>query len=82
MQTIARESKKGSIWHQLWASAVTFLNIQPRDAWSLTVSDFWMLWDAYLDKVQIQTGNNYTRPMTMNEFNELNSYLDELHGNN
>ena len=35
------------------------LNIQPRDAWSLTVSDFWMLWDAYLNKVQIQTGNNY-----------------------
>ena len=35
-----------------------------------------------LNKVQIQTGNNYTRPMTMNEFNELDSYLDELHGNN
>lgn len=66
----------------MWASAVIYLNIQPSDAWKLTPRHFWILWDMHLEKMEKATGNSYTKPMSMDEFNELNDYLDSIHGNN
>ena len=48
----------------------------------LTPVDFWRLWDTHLDKMETTTGNSYTKPMSMDEFNELNDFLDSKHGNN
>jgi hypothetical protein len=67
---------------KLWSSAVTYLNVQPSEAWNLTPFEFWALWDTHLEKMEISTGKAYTRPMTMDEFNELSEFLDELHGDN
>jgi len=66
----------------LWASAVTYLNIQPSEAWNLTPFDFWVLWDTHLEKMEISTGKSYSKPMTLAEFHELNEELDKIHGNN
>jgi hypothetical protein len=67
---------------KLWSSAVIYLQIQPSDAWRLTPSDFWMLWDTHLDKMEVSTGKAYTKPMSMAEFDELNNFLDAKNGNN
>jgi len=58
------------------------LNIQPSDAWQLTPKLFWSLWDMHLDKMEQSTGKAYTRPMSKTEFEELNDFLDSIHGNN
>jgi hypothetical protein len=66
----------------LWSSAVIYLNIQPSDAWQLTPSEFWSLWDMHLSKMEVSTGKAYTKPMSKTEFDELNDYLDSIHGDN
>ena len=61
---------------KLWSSAVTYLNVQPSEAWNLTPFEFWALWDTHLEKMEISTGKAYTRPMTMDEFNELSDFCN------
>lgn len=70
------------MWEHLWCSAVTYLGVSPSEAWKLTPANFWMLWDAHLQKTQAQTGGAYVKPMSLSEFNELDGYLDSIHGNN
>lgn len=66
----------------MWSNAVTYLELPPGDSWLLTPADFWVLWDMHLDKMEKQTGKTYTKPMSRDEFDELNEYLDSIHGNN
>ena len=45
-------------------------------------SEFWSLWDMHLSKMEVLTGKAYTKPMSKTEFDELNDYLDSVHGDN